>query len=154
VSLLVLTFETNGERFGVDAAIVVEVIRSCATTPLPGAPEAIEGVLDLRGELVPVVDLRARSAGIPRPISTDDHLIVLLAGEEKLAVRVDRVLDLASIEGDRRSAPLPLLEEVGFSSVLARIGGHLIVISSPDSLLPEKEHERAREAIAARRGEP
>ena len=61
----ILVFEINGQRFGIRAVDVVEVLRAATLTPLPTAPSLIEGLLNLRGRVVPVLDVRER-LGLPR----------------------------------------------------------------------------------------
>jgi len=66
--------------------------------PLPGAPAIIEGVVNVRGSVVPVFDLRSR-LGLPaRPIDPAQHLVILASGARASAVRVDSVEDFVSID--------------------------------------------------------
>src|SRR5512140_1859696 len=57
-----VTFQVGGEEYGVDIRCVTEVVRPLKITPLPGMPEFIEGVVNLRGAIIPIVDLRKRFA--------------------------------------------------------------------------------------------
>src|SRR5690242_9847746 len=98
-----LTFELDEQRFGLPMADVQEVVRVAAFARLPKAPQVIEGVLNFRGALVPVLDIRARFGLPPRAVRMSDHLVVAQAGPRKVAIRVDRAADLieaaaASIE--------------------------------------------------------
>ena len=54
----ILVFEINGQRFGIRAVDVVEVLRAATLTPLPSAPSVIQGLLNLRGHVVPVLNVR------------------------------------------------------------------------------------------------
>ena len=114
-----LVFEVGGRRYGLAAFEVVELVRVVAVVRLPKAPEWIEGVVNLRGRVVPVIDLRAR-LGLPaRAIELSDHLIVAQGRDFPIALRVDRALDLARPEvGPGRVALLggglaPILDIVG-----------------------------------------
>src|SRR5215813_89561 len=89
-----LTFELDEQRFGLPMADVREVVRVAAFARLPKAPEVIEGVLNFRGALVPVLDIRARFGLPPRSVRTSDHLVVARAAKRTVAIRVDRVSDL------------------------------------------------------------
>lgn len=101
----VLIFEVEGQRHGVLASAVREVLRAVALVPLPDAHGNIEGLIDLRGRVVPVVDMRQR-LGLPsRPVSTADFLIVVESSGRLAALRADRVSGLASVEVD--ALPLP-----------------------------------------------
>src|SRR5687767_15718888 len=68
-----------------------------AISLLPGAPEIVEGVVNVRGTIVPVFDLRGRFALPPRPIEPGQHLVILGTGSRTVAVRVDAAEDFISI---------------------------------------------------------
>ena len=92
----VLIFEIGGQRYGLPASDVAELVRAVAIVPLPLESACIEGVIDLRGTVVPVVDLRARLRLPSKAVEPSDHLIIIAAGAggRPLALRVDRALDL------------------------------------------------------------
>jgi purine-binding chemotaxis protein CheW len=103
--MLFLTFHLGSDRFAVPAADVREVVRAVAITALPAAPGVIEGSIDVRGDIVPVFDLRGR-LGIPaKPPATDDHLIIAAAGKRRVAFRVDQADDLLEIAPNAVYAP-------------------------------------------------
>ncbi len=98
-----LEFRLRGERYGVDLADVDEVLNIAALKPLPGAPDFVAGVLNLRGDLLPVVDL-ARRLGFERdtppaaadgsplaPYRNGTRLLVVSAGACRFAVIVDEI---------------------------------------------------------------
>jgi purine-binding chemotaxis protein CheW len=97
----ILVFEVAGRRFGLPAGDVRELLRAVAIVPLPLAGRGVEGVVNLRGQVVPVLDLRARLGLPPRPVAPTDHMIVAQAEGRLVALRVDRALDLVRVESDR-----------------------------------------------------
>lgn len=101
--LEVLVFEVDGVALGVAASQVQEVLRAAALFDLPERPEVVEGGLNLRGAIVPVVSGRAALGRPARPLDPSDHLIVL-RGSQPIALRVDRAVELAeapAVEGPR-----------------------------------------------------
>jgi purine-binding chemotaxis protein CheW len=94
----VLIFEIGGQRYGLPAAGVRELLRAVAIVPLPLESALLEGVIDLRGTVVPVVDLRAQLRLPPKAVEPADHLIIIETGTggRPLALRVDRALDLVA----------------------------------------------------------
>jgi purine-binding chemotaxis protein CheW len=93
-----LQFRLEGRRCGVDASAVVEILAAVATTPLPHQADYIAGIIDLRGAIIPVLDLRARF-GIPsRPMELSDQLIVVRAHTRVLALWVDAVETLGACD--------------------------------------------------------
>src|SRR5436309_14010618 len=70
----VLIFEVGSQRYGLPAAGVRELVRAVTVTPLPRAPAIVEGVIDLRGTIVPVLDIRARFRLPAKPPEPPHHL--------------------------------------------------------------------------------
>lgn len=90
----IVVFAVGERRVGVPASVVRELIRAVAVTYLPGAPRGVDGVIDVRGTLVPVVDLSERLGIAVRPIRASDQLVICDGSVGRLAVRADRVLQL------------------------------------------------------------
>ena len=86
-----VTFSLGSEEFGVDIMLVQEIIRIPPITRVPKAPSYVEGVINLRGNVIPVVSLRNRF-GMTRVEETDLSRIVVLQVQSKVfGVRVDAV---------------------------------------------------------------
>jgi purine-binding chemotaxis protein CheW len=125
-----LTFRLGEEEYGVPILAVHEIKGESAITPIPNAPAYLSGVMNLRGTIVPVVDLRVRF-GLPALEDSRFSVIVLVAvGVRIVGMVVDAVTDV-------RSFPAPDVQEVpevgaqvgsGFVSGLARAGEKLFVL--------------------------
>lgn len=72
-----VTFSIGGEEFGVDILKVMEIIRTMEITKVPKAPEFVEGVINLRGTVIPIIDLRRRFGLEPKAVDTDTRIIVI-----------------------------------------------------------------------------
>jgi purine-binding chemotaxis protein CheW len=99
-----VVFALGGSVFAVAARDVREVVLAVRIAPLPGAPEVVEGLVNVRGVLAPVFDLRKRFGLPSRPLDSDEHLVLATAGGRLVAFRADRVLAFArfapeSVEG-------------------------------------------------------
>src|SRR5678816_4221005 len=92
-----LLFTIDSTRYAVASADVTEIVRAVAVTPLPGAPRAVAGVIDVRGSLVPVFDLRHRFGLPARDVEPEHHFILVRTPTRTAALHVDHVLDLADI---------------------------------------------------------
>ena len=89
--LHLVTFRLGKEEYGVDINSVQEIIRAADITPVPGAPDHVRGVINLRGKIIPVVDLRRRF-GLPEIEESEDRRIVVVElGEKRLGMLVDSV---------------------------------------------------------------
>jgi purine-binding chemotaxis protein CheW len=93
----ILTFEIRHERFGIALADVREVVRAVSITRLPKAPPILEGVVNVRGCIVPALDIRARFNLPPKALEPSDHLVIAFAKRRLVAIRVDRVTDLVTL---------------------------------------------------------
>ena len=89
-SMEVLVFEVGGRRYGLDSSQVIEIVRAASVESLPKALEMVDGLLNVRGEIAPVFDLRTRFGWAPRPPEHTDHFIIARAGEQVVVVRADR----------------------------------------------------------------
>lgn len=94
----VLVFDVGGQRYGIRHRAVTEVVRAVSIAVLPKAPAVIEGVINFRGAVVPVLDIRTRFRIARKAAEPSDHLIVAKAGPRAVAVRADRALDLITID--------------------------------------------------------
>ncbi len=92
-----LVFEIDEATFAVPTSNVREVLRAAALFPLPEYPDLVEGGLNLRGEIVPVVDGRGILLRSRKPIDPADHMVVLQAQSQSLAIHVDRAVALTVI---------------------------------------------------------
>lgn len=115
------------ERFGMPVDLVLEVLPSAATVALPGAPAVVEGLLNLRGTFIPVVDLRVRLGRERRTPSLTDHVLVCEVRGRPVGVRVDRAEELVDLpaEGFEPVASVAAAENV--AGVVARPDGLLLV---------------------------
>ena len=95
-----LSFELDQERYGVGADLVLEVQRAVLPVALPNAPPVVRGLLNLRGELIPLVDLRA-TLGLPaRALRASDQLVICRVGKRTLCFAVDRAIELTEMRSD------------------------------------------------------
>lgn len=88
-----LAFWVAGEEYVIDVMRLEEVLRPQKVTPVVGAPAFVQGVVNLRGAIVPIVDLRARLAAAPADPSSGrkERLIICRVGRGRVGLRVDGV---------------------------------------------------------------
>jgi chemotaxis signal transduction protein len=97
----ILIFEVNCQRHGLPAAQVEELLRAQAIVPVAGAREPLEGIINLRGEVIPVLNMR-RCLGAPAeadrgPTALSGHFIVVRAANRLLALHVDHAIELIHV---------------------------------------------------------
>jgi purine-binding chemotaxis protein CheW len=135
----VLIFEVGGQRYGLPAADVQELLRVVTVTPLPSGPPIVEGVINLRGRIVPVLDIRTRFRLPAKPAEHTDHLVVAHAGQRLVALRVDRALDLRSLETAHLDNAEEVLPGVDYVAQLAKLPDGLVLIHDLRTFLSQVE---------------
>lgn len=131
-----ITFVIETERFAIDVKVVREIRAWTPGTRLPSAPHYFAGVMNLRGVVIPVIDLAARIGWKPTE-ATERHAIIVIELAGKLCgLIVDEVSDIASIEPDAVQArPVEAGDKVGeFLEGLATIDDKLVLVLAPDAL--------------------
>lgn len=141
-------FEVSGGVYAIDVSQLREVVRWQPVTPLPNAPSLIEGVIDLRGAVVPVVDLaRVLGLGVVQGglraricVTETEGLVMGLA--------VDAAVDVIPVEVDRLEDPPPLATQSGYDAtraVVRRPGKEPVLLLSVEHLL-ERVYRSALDA--------
>ncbi len=99
-STQVVSFKLGPEEYGVDIAQVQEINRMVAVTKVPRAPVFMEGVINLRGQLIPIIDLRTRF-GMPRAEHTKNtRIVVTEIGTKRVGMVVDSVSEVLRLPLD------------------------------------------------------
>jgi purine-binding chemotaxis protein CheW len=98
--LQLVTFEVSGEEFAVDILAVQEINRMLDLTRVPQSPPEVEGVINLRGRIIPVVDLRKRFALAASDRNEHNRIIVVEVQGRVLGFIVDRVHEVLRIPSD------------------------------------------------------
>jgi len=149
VPLVIL--EVIGRRVALVAEAVIEVLPIVWVSPLPKAPPVVEGVIDFRGKVVPVLDLRARFGRPSSPPVLNEHLVVVKVAGRKLALHVDRAVGLETVPAeDIDSAALP---EVDYAAGVARLANDLLLVHDLGAFLWADEG-LALDAALAESGRP
>ena len=105
VLLQLVTFSLLEEEFGLPILDVREIIRMTEITPVPNAPSFVEGVINLRGQIIPVVDLRKRFNLNATEADDDSRIIVVEIVGNILGLVVDKVAEVLRIPVDSISPP-------------------------------------------------
>jgi len=103
---LYLTFHLNGENYGLAIHYVTEIIGIQAITSVPSMPESIKGIINLRGRVIPVMDVRLRFGFPERSYDERTCIIVVHVPDQTIGLIVDRVEEVVNIPPEQiESAP-------------------------------------------------
>jgi purine-binding chemotaxis protein CheW len=145
----VLVFEVGGQRYGLPTVDVRELVRAVAITPLPNAPAVIEGVVNVRGRVLPVLDVRARFRLPAKPLDPSDHFIVASAGPRGVILRVDRATHLALVDEASVQPPQTLGPSATYVAGVAKLDDGLVLIHDLTTFLSAAEAASLEEALRA-----
>jgi purine-binding chemotaxis protein CheW len=142
-------FEAGGQRYGLPSADVRELVRAVTITPLPGASAVIEGVVNVRGRVLPVLDIRARFRLPAKPLEPSDHFIVATAGPRGVILRVDRATHLAMVDESSILTAQSLGPNATYVAGVARMDDGMVLIHDVATFLSSAEAESLDEALDA-----
>ena len=145
----ILLLEAAGERFALPAAEVRQVLRAVAVAALPGAPPAIEGVIGVRGRVVPVLSLRRRFGLPERDVHPDDVMVLAAVGEREVALRADAALSLARVDPSRVVPAGGVVARPGYAAGVAALPDGVVVIHDLGAFLSEAEGAALDAALSA-----
>jgi purine-binding chemotaxis protein CheW len=131
-----LGFRLDDQEYALNVAQVVQVVRMVAITRAPKAPEVVEGMINLRGKVIPVISLRKRFALGEKPLGLNDHLLIAQSDGHTMALLVDVVSEVLTIPTNTLDAA----DEVGpqlseFLSAVAKLGDRLVLILDLNKVL-------------------
>ncbi len=132
-----VSFLLDEVEYGLDILAVHEILRMPDITRLPNTPSYIRGVINLRGNVIPVVDVRDRF-GFPRGDVTDlTRIIVVEVGEKLVGLLVDNVYQVVRMPERNIDPPSELIEGVSeeFIKGIGRLSNRLIIILSLGNML-------------------
>lgn len=138
-----VSFEIAGEEFGVDILKVQEIIRVLDVTRMPNAPAFIEGVINLRGQIVPVIDLRQRFDLPSKEKDGNTRIVVVELSGKTVGFLVDRVQEVIRVETAIIEPPPDLVTNVQtrYITGVAKLEDRLLLLLDLDQILKADEQE-------------
>ena len=132
-----VVFDLSNESYAVNIGLVHEIIRMQHITEVPRAPAYVEGVINLRGKVIPVVDLRKRF-GLPESErGPSSRIVVVDVGEHTVGIVVDGVSEVLRISQSTVEPPSPLVTtlESGFLRGIAKLEDRLVILLALEKVL-------------------
>lgn len=147
--------DVHGQSFGIDVQQVREIVRAQALVPLPRAPRLVEGVIDLRGTIVPVVDLGRALGGAPIDDTRSARIVIVEVEGLVFGLRAGAASDVLAVSASDVQSPPALVAQAGYDAVRAvvrRRGAPPVLVLSLENVLENVYRsgldERAQEAEA------
>jgi len=141
--LQMVTFNIGGEEFGVEILTVQEIIRMMQITRVPKAPDFVEGVINLRGKVIPVIDLRKRFGMDSRGHDKNTRIVVVEINKMIVGFIVDSVSEVLRIPADTVEPPPPVVAGLDseYISGVGKLEDRLLILLDLDRLLSREEQQ-------------
>lgn len=143
----VVIFEVAAQRFGLPLARVGQALRIVEITPLPRAPAVVAGVVNVRGNVLPVVDMRRRFRLPQRASQLSDQLLIVDSSVRRLALWVDAVGGVVEYSEQDFIAAAAVVPGMEYLRGIARLPDGLVMIQDLEQLLTLAEESALAEAI-------
>jgi len=139
--LQIVGFRIGRETFGLPISLVHEIMRPPEITNVPHAPEYVEGVMNLRGRIVPVIDLRRRFGGAAIANSRKNRVLVVEVESRAVGLIVDSASEVLKISDAQIEPPPNVLTDAATSYVtgVAKHQGRLIILVDLGRILQSGE---------------
>ena len=131
-----VTFRLGDELYGVDIMDVKEIVRLQNVRVIPNAPYYVEGIINLRGEIIPIIALHKRFNIKSVPKTEDDEIeggfIILNIDNNKIGIIIDKVARVVSVKGEEVKDPPQMLSGIGteyIEGVIREENGYLIMLN-------------------------
>lgn len=145
VSLFV--FSVDATRLALPVAVVGSVLEACEAAPLPAAPASVTGAFNLRGAVVPVLDLRPRLGRPARALRGSDYFVIVQAGGRTLALAASDVEGVLDIAADAIVATPPHADSERAAGGLVLLDDGLLLIEDPEAFLAPEELRMLADAL-------
>ena len=139
----IISFAIDDDQYGVDIMAVREIKGWSEITHLPRQPDAVRGVLNLRGAIVPIIDLRCRFGQGLTDASPIHVVIIVQVGERQVGLLADRVLDIVSFDANQIQ-PVPKIAQasrIDFLSGLVTVESAMIALIDLPNLLADMQNK-------------
>lgn len=145
LKLVVFTLDVGETRheYGISITQVHEITRPDQLVHLPGMPDFVEGIMNLRGKIIPILDLKKRfGLGLSKQTDTS-RIIVIQIGEKQYGIAVDNVLEIVSISEEHIEASPSMADSISCDYILGicKIEERLIIALNMNKILNANETE-------------
>ena len=144
--LQLVSFFLGDEEYAIDVLKVQGIDRVSEITRVPRAPDFVQGVINLRGKIVPIIDLRSRIGLPPKEADRNSRVIVVDMGREVVGLRVDGVREVLRVPASVVEPPPDMTnaESNEFVEGMGKLEDRIILILNVDKILDSSERQALR----------
>ena len=136
-----VTFRLDNESYGINVMQVQEVLRHTEIAPVPGAPTYVLGIINLRGNVVTVIDTRQRFGLTPAPITDNTRIVIIEADKQVVGILVDSVAEVVYLrQSEIETAPnVGTDESAKFIQGVCNKNNELLILVDLEKMMTEDE---------------
>ncbi|SDR96358.1 purine-binding chemotaxis protein CheW [Halopseudomonas xinjiangensis] len=136
-----VTFRLDNETYGINVMQVQEVLRHSEIAPVPGAPAYVLGIINLRGNVVTVIDTRQRFGLSPAPITDNTRIVIIEADKQVIGILVDSVAEVVYLrQSEIETAPnVGTDESAKFIQGVCNKNNELLILVDLEKMMNEDE---------------
>lgn len=140
--LQLVSFKISNEEFGIDILSVQEINRMLQITKVPNTPDFIEGVINLRGRIIPVIDLRVKLGMMRKEHSKDTRIVVVDIKQKTVGFIVDEVNEVLRIPKSITEAPPDMVSGINSEYIISigKLEDRLLILLDLEKMIPESEY--------------
>lgn len=142
--LQLVSFNIGEEEFGVDILKVQEINRMVEVTRVPNAPGYVEGVINLRGKVIPIIDLRSRLNMAQKETDKDTRIVVVELETKVIGFIVDSVNEVLRISKTITEAPPPMVAGIDseYITAIGKLEDRLLILLDLERILNKEERQQ------------
>jgi purine-binding chemotaxis protein CheW len=128
--LQLVSFTIGSEEFGLDILKVQEIIRTMQITKVPNSPDFVEGVINLRGKVIPIIDLRIKLGMAKKEHGSSTRIVVVEISRKTIGFIVDSVSEVLRIPKNIMEAPPQIVVGVDskYITAIGKLGDRLLIL--------------------------
>jgi len=147
--LQLVSFNIDEEEFGVDILKVQEIIRTVQITQVPNAPAFVKGVINLRGKVIPIVDLRMKLGKEKKKDDNNTRIIVVDLESKTIGFIVDSVSEVLRIPKNITEAPPEIVSGINseYITAVGKLEDRLLILLDLEKILSAKENDNIKRIV-------
>lgn len=147
--MILLIFDIEGKSYAIYSKSVERVLPSVEITTLPGAPQIVQGIINIGGKIIPVFDIRQRFSLPAKEIGLTDKFILVHTLKRMIAIIVDRTIDLLDIPDPDITSEKEILPELKYIEGVVKLNNGIILITDLNKFLSINEELELEGALTS-----